>query len=299
MKRSEILIGMCLLATLVGCSDPGHQTRKPVTDTSTGELEPDSQMIHSGIHREKGAAPLTYAEEISKTIANNLPAAIYRTVPDIEKDDEGTDGINVNTRSSLGRPLTVCGGAGTFSGINARIADCASKNGEKAIWDGSRYGSSSEGTWQLVALLDSTKEIWLDTRTGMIWSDLIKNMESGATEFNWCKAAGSETLPTPSSGIDCNAEAAGEKVCTNLIIDEIGTQVEWRLPTRNDYLQADLDGLRFVLKRENANGLWTGTIKAGSTLRSEAWVYQSSNGTLVAGELTTTRNVRCIGVPRL
>lgn len=299
MKRSQILIGMCLLATLVGCNDTGNQTRKPVTDSSAGGLEPDEQTIMSGIHREKGATVLTYAEEITKTLANNLPAAIYRTIPDIEKDDEGTDGVNINTRSSLGRPKTVCGGAGTFTGINARIADCAQKNGNAAIWEGSRYGASGEGTWQLVALLDSTKEIWIDNRTGMLWSDTVKNLDTGATEFNWCKAAGSEALPTPTSAIDCNTEAGGEKVCTNLMFDEIGTQIQWRLPTRNDFLQADLDGLRFVLKKETSNGLWTATMKAGSTNRTEAWVYQSSNGTLVAGELTTTRNVRCIGVPRL
>ncbi|WP_408095465.1 hypothetical protein ACJVC5_10515 [Peredibacter sp. HCB2-198] len=299
MKASQILIGMCLLATIVGCNDTGNQTRKPVTDVSTGELEPDSQTIMSGIHREKGATQLNYAEEITKTLANDLPGAIYRPVPDIEKDDEGTDGVNVNTRSSLGRPKTVCGATGTFNGINARIADCAQKNGAAAIWEGPRYGSSGEGTWQLVALLDSTKEIWMDVRTGMVWSDTIKNMESGAIEFNWCKAAGTETLPTPTSSIDCNAEAAGEKVCTNLIYDEIGTQIEWRLPTRNDFLQADLDGLRFVLKKETSNGLWTATIKAGSTGRSEAWIYQSSNGTLISGELTTTRQVKCIGTPRL
>lgn len=295
--KVRTLTVLCLLGSLVGCNEVGKKTLNPIDQVTEG-AQPESDSIRSSMHREKGAAVLTYAEEITKTITNDLPEVSYRRVPDMEKDDEGTDGANVSTRTALGRPQVTCGAAGTFSGVAARIQDCLQKNGDKATWNGSNNGSSGEGTWQLVARLDNTKEIWMDARTGMVWSDIMNNGDL-VSEFNWCKASGSEASATATATVDCNTLAAGESVCVNAVLDDIGDQIQWRLPTRNDFLQADIDGARFVLERAGTNGLWTATLKAGVAGRNEAWVYQTSNGTLMSGELSTTRQVRCIGAPKL
>lgn len=298
MKFSQALLELIVLTTFVSCNDVGTN-RKQERDTRTNPgLDPESNSISSFLHRVKGSIVLTYSEEITRTLNNDLPEVSYRRVPDMEIDDEGTDGANITLRTSLGRPKVTCG-AGSFTGVTARIADCAAKNSDKAIWEGFRYGSSGEGTWQLVSRMDTGKEIWMDNRTGMVWSDTVVNRESGATEFDWCKASGNDQGATATMTIDCTKQAAGESSCVNLVMDEIGDQIQWRLPTRNDFLQADLDGARFVLKKENINGLWTATMKSNTSGRNKAWIYNSTDGTLTSGELTTTRQVKCIGTPKL
>ena len=297
MKNAQTLLGLLLLTTFVGCNDTGSRHQQKVTKTDPG-LDPETSTARSNLHRVKGSVVLTYAEEITRTFANDLPEVSYRRIPDMELDDEGSDGANITTRTSLGRPKVVCGAVGTFTGVTARIADCAAKNADKAIWEGFRYGASGEGTWQLVSRFDSGKEIWMDTRTGMVWSDTIVTGD-GAKEFNWCKAAGNSQNDTPTSTVDCGELSQGESVCVNLVMDEVGTQIEWRLPTRNDFLQADLDGARFVLKKETINGLWTATMKSGVAGRNMAWIYNSFDGSLTSGELSTTREVKCIGAPKL
>lgn len=297
MKPTLTLIILGLITTLVSCSDNVASNSKPgnpVSPTTTTPTIEADQFIRSHINRSRGAAVISYVEETNFILANSLPTA-YRVVPDKELDDEGTDEANIVTRETLGRPQVVCG-VGTFENITARISDCSAKNGATALWSGTQNGASGEGDWQLVAKTDGNKELWFDARTRMIWSDEI-NL-SGITTFNWCQAAGNDQNATETSVVDCNATAQGISVCHNLVMEEIGTQVEWRLPTRNDYLQADLDGLRFVLRSTSTTGYWTATLKANVVGRSEAWKYQST-GTLTTGNLTTTTAVRCVGVPRL
>jgi hypothetical protein len=74
--------------------------------------------------------------------------------------------------------------------------------------------------------------------------------------------------------------------------------IKWRLPTRNDYLQADLNGIRFVLKTANSP-FWTATMNSASTNRSEAWTYNQSQRTIEKVAMTDLRQVRCIGAASL
>ncbi len=288
-----MLLSLCLLA---GCGD-ASSNRKMATstpDVNTPTVTESKYTINSGIHREKGAPVLTYALEIKKTLANDVSDILYRIIPSMEKDDEGSS-KNVITLSSLGRPRVECG-SGTFTGIDARIIDCATKNGESAVWDGIKYASNAESKWRLVRRSTSGNEIWLDELSGMVWSDLITT-DAGVNVFNWCRASGNTESDTATETVDCSSFAAMEKVCVGMVSDGIGTDIKWRLPTRNDILQSDLNGSRFVLKKESDVGLWTATISSQSTGRSEAWVYKSKDGTLVPGNLLSERQVRCIGVP--
>lgn len=288
---------LLILTTLVGCGEEvssnhkiGERNNRP--ETTTPELGTNSSStLLSQIHREKGSAILTYAQEISSIIAGNLSDTLYRVIPSITQDDEGSV-ANVTTVNDLGRPNVSCGSGADFSGINARIADCSSKNGERATWRGLLNGAAGEGNWKLVSLNDN-RENWLDERTGLVWSYL-------SSQVNWCQASGNTENASALNTVDCAQASASLSICAGATLQDLpDTQIEWRLPTRGDFLQADLNGLRFVLSQESDTGLWTATIRAASQGRSEAWVYHSKDGTLTAAGLTTERQVRCVGAPVL
>jgi hypothetical protein len=298
MKNTSFLVGPLLLALFVGCNDvsPNRKTGTGNTpNVMTPSLEGGAiEGVRSQIIRERGAVILSYTDEISKTLDNSLGDVLYRTIPLMEKDDEGSS-KNVITLGT-NRPATDCGsGNDAFTGINARIADCLAKNPQTSLWNGTLYGASGEGSWKLVSKT-TEQELWLDVTTGMVWSGLMKHPTTSVTAFNWCKASGNSQNDTTSETIDCLGLGATESICHNADTGT-GTQIKWRLPTRNDFLQADLDGMRFVLKKESTLGTWTATLRAAAVGRSEAWVYSSLEGTLIPGTLSTERQVRCIGVP--
>lgn len=295
MKLNAFLSYALFLTLLVGCGEDVSSNRKlgsPLVDRPTIETA-GVVGLSSQLHRERGAPVLTSAQEISRISSNDLPVASYRTIPLMEKDDEGSN-RSVTTRNDLGRPTVTCGLATTLTGIDSRINDCFQKNADKSLWEGFRFGSAGEGIWKLVSRTDAGLEIWLDNRTGLVWSDLVTTSENVNT-FNWCKASGNDDLPTSPATINCSELMDQTRVCQDLFIEGLGANVAWRLPTRNDFLQADINGARFVLKRENNSGLWTATMRAAATGRTEAWVYNSTDGTLSAGNLTSERQVRCVG----
>ena len=298
MKLTSFLVGPCLLTLLVGCNDVGSNRRAATAsnpERTIPSLESDEVVgVKSQLHRDRGGVVLSYAQEIANTLTNKLPD-IYRTVPLMEKDDEGSK-ANVTTVTERIRPRINCGSTLKAS-ISARIQDCLEKNGDVASWEGKKYGSSGEGNWKLV-MKSVEQEIWLDSRTGMLWSGAVKNPTAIIGIYNWCKASGNIQTASTADGttINCWTLNGNEKVCDQSIVDA-GIEVDWRLPTRNDFLQADLNGMRFVLKKDSGQGFWTATMRAASVGRSEAWVYGSEEGTLTPGNLASERQVRCIGVP--
>ena len=295
MKHSSFIVSLGLLTVLVSCGDVSSNNKMGTNNNPErsipgvgGDNGSDGQRSH--IHREKGASVLAYAEEILKTISGDLSTTNYRIVPSMEKDNEGSNS-NVTTATQNGRPTVNCGALETFTGVDARITDCFLKNGEKSLWEGYRYGAAGEGTWKLVTLSETT-EIWFDGRSGMVWSE-VKTATS-----NWCKASGNQDDDSNIGGVNCNELADKQSLCVDLPTPGIGAQIKWRLPTRNDYLQADLNGLRFVLKKETAGtGLWTATLVAGVSGRTDAWIYNSANGTLSSDKIQNAHSVRCIGTP--
>lgn len=298
-KQITLLFSLSFLCLLASCEDVSSnrrqgQNRNPERDRPEIGSE-GSENLRSHIHRERGSAILSYAEEIQKTLGRDLPQISYRIVPLMEKDDEGSL-KNVATVNDLGRPTVSCGRGDGFAGIDARITDCFQKNADKALWEGYRYGAAGESTWKLVTRNGSEKEMWLDLRTGMVWSYLRADTEENKL-FNWCKASGNDQNSSTELLIDCNELAEGESVCAGELLEEVGSQIQWRLPTRNDYLQADINGIRSIFPKEADAGLWTATIRAASEGRAEAWVYSTKEGTLSAGPLSSERFVRCIGAP--
>lgn len=290
------LLTFMILAILASCGEDVGSNHKIATagrkpEVNVPELTATNSIILSQLHREKGSEILTYSQEITGIINNALPDRLYRVIPSMEKDDEGSI-VNVTTMNDIGRPSIDCGAGTNFTGINARIADCAEKNGDRAIWNGHRFGAAGEGNWKLVAKTEMN-EHWMDERTGLVWSYLLNPV-------NWCRASGNTQNNSPFNDIDCGTIGGMESICVGAILESIPEgQIKWRLPTRNDFLQADINGLRFVLPQETSSGLWTATIRASSQGRSEAWVYHSTNGTLSSANLATERQVRCVGAPKL
>lgn len=74
--------------------------------------------------------------------------------------------------------------------------------------------------------------------------------------------------------------------------------VYWRLPTRNDFLQMDINGGRFVLPNVGIGSypyyFWTATVV--STNRSRAWTNSHRHGLMYQNQsMTQEHYVRCVG----
>ncbi|MBP9680568.1 MAG: hypothetical protein KBD76_04100 [Bacteriovorax sp.] len=262
-----------------------------ITSPSFATLTP------SYMYRDIATTQMTLATE--KTSSSYVSG--YREIPDVNIDDEG---YNSSTITRAVRPSNACGT--TQNSIAARIADCSTQNGADAIWSGATKSNSGEGEWKLVTKASTGEEVWRDERTGLLWSDRF----SGKT---WCPAAGSTQMD---GNCDANTQSicvengtlipaiAGEDWTTGVYDNVKGSMgaiatstsptVRWRLPTKNDFMQADLDGMRYVLPNMS-NTIWTST--AISDYRTNAWVFDPRYGVLIrgGGRGGDTEEVRCLG----
>lgn len=285
MKFQGFISILATTLILTGCNEDMASNRSQDAYRPPIVVEPVG--VFSGIHRERGSNPITYINEIGMDSTNQN----IRTIPDMRLDDEGGDQTNVTILKI--RPDKLCG-LTIKATLAEKIGDCATKNTDKAIWNGTINAGSAESTWVLVMLAEKSGgseifETWMDKRTGMLWSEIV------VTEGNWCEASGSVLEPADNVGINCATVGKGASICTKYDLAEL-PKVNWRLPTRHDFLQADIDGLRFVLHR-GINSLWTATTSSDVKKRDKAWTYNMTTGTLIAELMDTNRNVRCIGTP--
>ena len=286
MKFQHVSFGAFALLLLSGCNEDVARNR---SSRNQATQKTENFTVYSGIHREKGTPQVSYKEEIAQDSKNTG----VRTIPDIRFDDDGGDGKNIATRTTMTRPSFPCGLVLTAT-LAEKLADCAlnEKNGALALWRGTALGNAAEADWALVVLsedLTGPYEVWLDKKTGMVWSDIVN------TTANWCQASGSQLTDSDTVGVNCATLAKGQSLCTSLNLAEL-KKVTWRLPTRLDYLQADIDGIRFVLK-PGADVYWSATTSTDLPLRDKAWTYNMKNGALAAELMTTKHDVRCIGTP--
>lgn len=248
-----------------------------------------------------------------------------------------------------GRPTIVCGLDGTTA---EQVADCATRNGTKAIWQGALYGQSGEGDWKLVTLYSSTIpeggaciggatagcfEVWQDQRTMLVWSDMMSGNDGGgyrdfAWGYNWFQAAGYSSSTSTKAITNYEAQAGGGSDCTapcqpiipiSVCADATslaglngvpvyqnpdgtnGTQNElpskggiqagrhWRLPTKDDWLLADVNGIRKVLPNMTQT-FWSSS--SDSLFTWGVWGFRGDNGTLQGiVRYTMFPVVRCVG----
>ncbi|MES2526787.1 MAG: hypothetical protein V4598_06855 [Bdellovibrionota bacterium] len=280
--KSRLLITLLVFTTIIGCGEDVGSKRRSLIESDTPTITTDAFIVPSHMHRTLEHDLLASRTEIDEIIAGSLPVG-YRTVPSMALDDEGTDTKNIRTRTSLGRPTVDCG-MGPDAAISARISDCSTLNGTKATWN-FLNSSAGESIWRLVAKV-GTAEMWLDIRTGHIWSDIVATT-------NWCNASGNKETGT---SVNCLLQGTNSTCVGKGILGFPG--IKWRLPTRNDYLQADLNGIRFVLKAAGSP-FWTATLNSASADRSEAWAYNQAQGTIEKAGMIEDRQVRCIGAAAL
>jgi hypothetical protein len=275
-----------LLLVLVSCTEADKARRSfPNPNTPRVEaVESGSGTGRSQLHRLLGTVILT-AEQESQS-ADNLRAG-YDNVPNLNDSDDGMGGVpSVNLAR---RPLVDCGVALTLTTIDSRIADCASKNTDRAVWRGQQNGNAGEGNWFLVlrqTVDGNGKEVWLDATTNYLWSDLVAST-------NWCSASGNTEDALVENGVNCKAIHDGINVCVGQTVQGLGEGlVSWRLPTRGDFLMADLNGARYVLNRTAAH-FWTATVNGDN--REQAWTIIQATGVMTPMGRNEVRGVRCLG----
>ncbi|MGK0367152.1 MAG: hypothetical protein ACI9QD_000286 [Thermoproteota archaeon] len=225
---------------------------------------------------------LSYYHELSLNAEGKMPA-YYRTIPEVANDHDGRN-------QSITRPSSFCGV--TQDSIPKKISDCLNKNIHAAYPKGKSFGRAGEGNWKLVTYFEddpnsSTYQVWIDLRTKMLWSDKI-------TASNWCKASGNQETNT----IDCNDIGDNENICNTdslgaLSKGNLDLKVQWRLPTRGDFLQADLNGARSILNSSESDEFWTATPDQVAT--QNAWAIKGKTGVLRSVSRDSSIQIRCIG----
>jgi len=296
----------------------------------TGSGAAGGTILLSDMYRDRLTTAMTQGTETGTyagTGGQDLPAG-YRDIPDTTKDDDGyyASGNTTSQVVAAARPSNDCGK--TQGVLAERIAECASLNPTTSTWDGATKANAGQAVWKLVTRFGAGKEVWQDTRTGLLWSSIVKVGES------WCKAAG-------------NAQA-GDAYCTDVAHQpdlsnveswcaEVGPaayyqpvtgsgetwtngtysvakggmgkkaaggtnalSVRWRLPNVYDYQQANIDGIRFVMPDMVASAgdtvyEWTATVTGSNTVY--AYVFGSGHGEIIKKNRAdiTSYSVRCVG----
>jgi hypothetical protein len=348
-------------------------------------------LFQSNAYRNLATTQLTMLQEVgtyagsSGTSASNFPSN-YREIPDQNIDDDGQNATGANQFGT--RPQVACGGTAILTVAN-KIADCASKNGANATWDGSTKGTAGQSVWKLVFSSGQTVagtcistpmatdcyEVWQDQRTGLLWSSAVTRFAGWDNDFgvNHCLASGNSqnvgincsvggsyqyaTTPgsicsesTETGGVQaivgvCNSPGSGAlssgpcvfnfgaiwydntltptggqenyssgnySIAKGYMGAKSSTPVRWRLPSKSDFLLADLDGIRFVMPDTGAvagtNGRpsdgtmgansistyqWSSTVKSDS--RGSGVTMSSLGGSMSSRIRSNIAVVRCVG----
>ena len=73
------------------------------------------------------------------------------------------------------------------------------------------------------------------------------------------------------------------------------SRVKWRLPNREEFLQADINGARSVLVDSGSN-LWTASFDKQFGGEYKAWAINHKDGILASTLIDEELDVRCVGV---
>ncbi len=173
--------------------------------------------------------------------------------------------------------------------VKNRIDDCSKSIsiGSARYWSAKLNGVSGEGDWALVSFSEKNQlKVWRDLSTGLLWSDIV-----GEADFAGAIGKNPKDLEAKLNSI-CNQDIQVSKSARGNMPD---SNVKWRLPSRAEFLQADINGARFVLD-QTANPVWTATFEGLEASDFKAWSIEQSTGILKLTNIMTTLKVRCIGV---
>lgn len=232
--------------------------------TITTPVTATAANVKSQAFRVQGKTQLTY-EQMTKNLAIGK-VDDYSRIPNPNTDNDENI-IKYKESSSV-----ACGVLETLESVSEREKDCEEKLSiENSTWNGATNGISGEGNFVMVMKKDS-KKIWRDETTGLLWSYRI-------TEDDWESASGNY------------GDSRTEDFTCNQITGFNEGEVSWRLPTRSEFLQADINGARFVLE-DLANTYWTATSvnKAGIV-----WAINQEEALLEKKHRDEKLSIRCVG----
>ena len=283
---SSKTISIFLLLTLSSCfnaannSNSGSMTKNPdPNDESRGGNNANNNLevsylstdhltnLNSLVYKKPEGTSQTY-KSLNESLKEGTINPNILLIPDPEyaNDNSITKPQNITQNCGYSSPED-------FNSIQERIEDCKSKNPSTFQWNGELKGNSGESKWSLVYKAGSSK-FWIDSNTGLIWSN-------PSSKTDWNKA----------SGFSVTDE---EYICSSFKFDVFGgSEVQWRLPNRNEFLQADINGYRHVIDHDEKY-FWTATT-SNDFSNSEAWEIQISTGILKLSDMTNLSNVICIG----
>jgi hypothetical protein len=242
-------------------------------------------LMYSTVNRNIDVTDLTISQERATAA---LPEG-YRLIPKISADTHIAD--------YAGGAAVVCGTSQPT--VEERVADCKDKN-PGAYWDNKVHAKTGSGSWSLVTF-NGTHQVWRDNITRYLWSDRL-----GVT--NWCQAAGvsgggpfaeddpsdycdnstyqnqvtPESLCTEAAGLSTPSSYDSMKGGMRATATPTSPAVRWRLPAKQDFDWAAMNGALLVLNwnfaSSQTNGfLWSSTIN--HYYAPIAWAYTAySNG---------------------
>jgi hypothetical protein len=285
MKNALLLT--CLTLLLAGCGaensrrdketpPPGNQQEQNPEENEYGEIIFKS-IERSMITRIGSEKRLSIKQVKAALKEGKLLPAKYPLFPPKNKSMKVASPVDgIDYEGDCGKNTTA-----EFT-VFDRIKDCSDNESilkYSKEWSGTRSGVSGEGDWRLVSYID-TKKVWIDNSTGLLWSDIIKvdtfdvalGKNEGGVIDSLCK----------SSDKDPNA-AFGMIPEKNVI---------WRLPNKQEVLQAYLNGSSGVLSSESDSMSWTATFADDD----KAWAVDEATGAISKVDIKETLNIRCIGV---
>ncbi len=225
------------------------------------------------------------------------------------------------------KDLKECGTDGT---IAEKIKDCSLKNSQWATYDGPKAGNENEAVWSLVTVLKKQNqfEVWLDQKTNRLWSDKTQASYNWYRAVGYAKPkdisilesqfAAEPGLKDTSAPFKINVILQPKNpisVCTSPKelslknefhytyegptkenLDFKGNlneeSVSWSVPSRDDWMMAEVNGIRKVLPNMDYK-FWSST--TGSDYRNSSWIYSGDYGTFDGSDKHVSNYVRCIG----
>ncbi|MBL7664456.1 MAG: DUF1566 domain-containing protein [Bacteriovoracaceae bacterium] len=297
MKKLNLLV---FLITLSACVEQAPGDRPDIQNQAVENSTTISTLQRSQAFRTSGKKQY-FESELAVLARGDKPLTDfhYFNLPTIANHNEGSKNIPVGPDS------IDCDG----DDVDADTLDefrnyCRSRLAtKKRTWFGSENGTAGEGDWRMVAKIISAGkgyEVWEDLSTGLIWSDIV-------TEETWCKASGNRDAacsPADLATLPCFGSADVQVEMGKGNLNKIAKVIDWRLPTRNEYLQADLNGIRNVIpafrrsltapaSTTNPVLVWTAT--TDSQDNTKAWLYDGRYGVLSSETMTEERSVICVG----
>lgn len=287
-KQSLIFFFLSLVLASCGAAnnsdredeDPGPRGTDNAPDNRPITAADIRDVVNSHIFRDLGTKVFSHSKVTDHFKSNTLPASL-NPIPDEHAHNMDARTTGPKEAQDCGRTIE----AETVT-IQARIDDCDQKNQGNNLahtWSGHDLGMSGEGRWELVSYSsipdEKDKSVWRDLSTGLLWSPPLP-------EKSWDYASGNVSEPEQI----CNG--ANDTANKDYFLGIQADEVIWRLPTRNDYLQADLNGARFVLSSpDDTRIFWTANIANDA----EAWVIQQRTGILSKLNQNSPAAIRCVG----